>query len=97
VNGILLNEESYLNVAKEQLGPTLGSMGLENITAESGKLQFAGQERHSLRLHGTIQGVDLYETLICIKNGNYMASITVCSVGEDHTDAMLELFQKLEN
>ena len=43
----------------------------------------------------TIQGVELYETLVCIKNGNYMAGVVVCSVGTDITDSLLALFQKL--
>lgn len=97
VNGILLDEESYLAIAKDQVNSALSGMGLENITMENVKLQFAGQERHGLRLRGTLQGVDFYETLVCIKIGNYMANITACSVGADHTDSMLELFQKLEN
>lgn len=96
VNGLLLDEESYAKITKEQLPAALESAGFENVTAETVKLQFAGSEHHGIQVHGTVQGVDLYETLVCIKNGNYMASVVVCSVGTNTTDDLLALFQKLE-
>ena len=95
LNGILMDEESYVKLTKEQLPTALASAGFENVTAETVKVQLAGEERHGVKVHATIQGVDLYETLVCIKNGNYMASVVVCSVGTDTTDSLLALFQKL--
>ena len=95
INGILMDEESYAKLSKEQLPAALASAGFENVTAETVKLQFAGEERHGIEVRATIQGVELYETLVCIKNGNYMAGVVVCSVGTDITDSLLALFQKL--
>lgn len=96
VNGILMDEESYAKLSKEQLPAALANAGFENVTAETAKLQFAGEERHGVKVHATVQGVDIYESIVCIKNGNYMAGVVVCSVGTDTTDSLLALFQKLE-
>lgn len=96
VNGVLLDEESYIKISKDQLAPALESMGLENVTVETAKIQFAGEEHHGLRIHGTIQGIDFYEELVCIKNGNYIASVTVGTLGENKTDDLLAMFKKLE-
>lgn len=96
INGVLLDEESYLNASKDQLAPALESMGLENVTVETAKIQFAGEERHGLRIHATIQGIDFDEALVCIKNGNYMACVTVGTLGENKTDDLLAMFKKLE-
>lgn len=95
INGVLLDEESYLNASKDQLAPALESMGLENVTVETAKIQFAGEERHGLRIHATIQGIDFDEALVCIKNGNYMACVTVGTLGENKTDDLLAMFKKL--
>jgi hypothetical protein len=94
-NGILMDEESYINVSKSQLAPALESMGMENVTVETAKIQFAGEERHGLRIHATIQGIDFDEALVCIKNGNYIASVTVGTVGENKTDDLLAMFKRM--
>jgi ABC-type transport system substrate-binding protein len=93
---ILMDEESYINASKSQLAPALESMGMENVTVETAKLLFAGEERYGLRIHGTIQGVDFDEALVCIKNGNYIASVTVGTVGENKTDDLLAMFKRME-
>ena len=94
-NGILMDEKSYINVSKSQLAPALESMGMENVTVETAKIRFAGEERYGLRIHGTIQGVDFDEALVCIKNGNYIASVTVGTVGENKTDDLLAMFKRM--
>ena len=93
VNGILLNEKGYVEIAMPQMKQALEGIGLENVTVEQATLQFAGGEHAGIRIHGTTQGVDLYETVVCVKNGNYIASVTVCSVGTDSTADLLALFQ----
>jgi hypothetical protein len=95
LNGALLDEERYINVSKDQLAPVLESMGFGNVTVETAKIQFAGEERHGLRIHATIQGIDFDEALVCIKNGNYIASVTVGTVGENKTDDLLAMFKRM--
>ena len=95
INGILLDEKGYVDIAKDQLVKSLESVGLENVTAEIVTLQFAGAEHAGIRIHGTMQGVDLYETIACVKNGNYIASVVAASVGTDTTADLLALFKPL--
>ena len=95
INGILLDEKGYVEIAKDQLVKGLESVGLETVTAEPVTLQFAGAEHAGIRVQGTMQGVTLYETIACVKNGNYIASVVTASVGTDTTADLLALFKPL--
>ena len=94
-NGILMDEESYVELAKDQLKTALETAGCTNVTVEPAKFQFAGAERHGAKVYANLQGVDVYENIICIKNGNYMACVVVCSAGTDTTESMMAMFRKL--
>lgn len=92
INGVLLNEKTYIDISVEQLPAALQSMGLTNVTAEATTVHFAGAEHAGVRVHGVLSGVDFYEKIVCIKVGNYFGLVTVASYGEDTTDALLNMF-----
>lgn len=92
INGVLLNEKTYIDLSVEQLPAALQSMGLTNVTAEATTVQFAGAEHAGVRVHGVLSGVNFYEKLVCIKVGSYFGLVTVASYGEDTTDALLNMF-----
>ena len=95
INGILMDEESYVELAKDQLKTALETAGCINVSVEPAKFQFADAERHGAKVYANLQGVDVYENIICIKNGNYMACVVVCSAGTDTTESMMAMFRKL--
>ena len=95
INGILMDEEDYVELAKDQLKAALERTGCINVTVDPAKLPFAGEECHGVKVYASLQGVDVYETIICIKNGNYMVCAVFCSAVTDTTESMMEMFQKL--
>ncbi len=92
INGVLLDEQAYVDLSVEQLPAALISMGLVNVKAETTKLQFAGAEHAAVQVRGELAGVSFFEKIVCIKVGNYFGIVTVASYHEDATDALLELF-----
>lgn len=92
VNGVLLDEKSYMALSVEQLPTALQSMGLSNVTVEAATVHFAGADRAGVRVHGVLSGVDFYEKIVCIKVESYFGLVTVASYQEDITDTLLTMF-----
>lgn len=92
VNGVLLDEKTYMEISVEQLPTALQSMGLTNVTAVTATVSFAGKDHAAVQVHGKFSGVNFYEKIVCIKVGNYFGLVTVGSYHEDETDALLKMF-----
>lgn len=90
-----LDEQAYAELAQERVAPALEAMGVSNITTRLGAATLAGAEHPAIFLHGTLQGVELYETVVCVKAGDYMASVTAASYLSDATQDILALFYAL--
>jgi hypothetical protein len=89
---LAITEKEYMEASVGQLPAALQSMGVGDVTAELTEITFAGQPHAAIKVHGTIQGVDLYETLVCVKQGTYIACITSVSYMEDTTESVLAWF-----
>ena len=48
-----------------------------------------------MALTATVQDTPMYELVICLKQGNYIYCVTLCSYTEDVTAQMAELFYAL--
>ena len=90
--GKLLDEAGYLEIAVPKLEDALTSMGLSNVKVEQTPVQFAGLVREGAVISGEMDGVPMYETLVCIKQEGYMCCVTMCSWTEDITADLVELF-----
>ena len=90
----LIAEESTcpLEIAVPKLEDALTSMGLSNVKVEQTPVQFAGLVREGAVISGEMDGVPMYETLVCIKQEGYMCCVTMCSWTEDITADLTELF-----
>ena len=52
-------------------------MGLSNVKVEQTPVQFAGLVREGAVISGEMDGVPMYETLVCIKQEGYMCCVTI--------------------
>ena len=93
--GVLLDEKTYAEKGAEQLAPALESMGMSDVSTEITTISFAGGEHTAIRVYGLFQGVDFYETLVCVKVKSYIATITAGSYLEDVTGDVLAMFYSL--
>lgn len=89
---LALTEEAYAESAVDQVPAALEGVGFENVTAEVTQMSFAGQTHAAIKVHAQIMEIDFYETLVVVKQGNYIACITVASYMEDTTAEVLDLF-----
>ncbi len=95
VYGMALDEDKYLDVTLESLPAAFESSGIENLVIEKSSVEFAGATRPGLVVTGEISGVLLYESMTCIKQGNYMAVIALTSFNENITEQMAGLFYSI--
>lgn len=92
LQSIALTEKAYAEATVGQLPAALESMGIKNVTAEITEMTFAGENHVAIKLHGILQDYDFYETLLILKQGNYMACITVGCYDADTAGSILEQF-----
>ena len=90
--GTILSEQSYAEMSVGGLKDGLTGMGMEEVTVEVVKVNFAGQEHAGLQVHGIVSGVDFYELLVCVKVDSYMVSVCAASYYENITGNILDLF-----
>lgn len=88
-----ITEEEYFAAAKEPTKAALTSLGITVQSADIIKLQFAGQERTALAISGDYLGYSVYEYLVAIKCGDYIACVTVCTWDNNTCENILSQFQ----
>ena len=88
VNGAVYDEIGYVDVSLKSLPDQMTTAGYSDVSAEMVTVTFAGAQHYGISLSGKVNGSTLYETLVCIKEGNYMAVVTFATFGEDAADTM---------
>ena len=91
-NSLLVTENTYVEASRQQLSDALEQMGIENVSVEKDEMEFMGKTHSCLRVSGSMQGVDLFETLVVVKSGRTMIVVTACSYWEDTTEEILSNF-----
>ncbi|MBQ3481573.1 MAG: hypothetical protein IJH48_04435 [Oscillospiraceae bacterium] len=92
INGIIIKEDSYLDLGVSQLKDVFEQMGLNNVQTEKGSCSFAGGEHATMLISGEINGVRIFERMVLIKTGRYMATITATSQDADKLDEIMAFF-----
>ena len=88
----LTEDEFYEAGMSDGIVEGLKSVGVENIQFDKQPYEFAGEEHVSVLVTGTFNGVPLYERMVLIKNGNYVATVTAFSYNEQNVDKILGFF-----
>lgn len=91
-----LDEEGYIEAALPTLESTLAASGFEDIQIEKSTTTFLGSEHPCISVTVSIQGIPLYETLVPVKSGSVVYSITAASFQTDNTPDMLARFTALD-
>ena len=93
--GTTMSAQEYAELSAQQLPDAMTTYGFENVTAAVTTMEFAGAERPAVALTATVQDTPMYELVICMKQGNYIYCVTLCSYTEDVTAQMAALFYAL--
>lgn len=91
-NQLALSEEAYVKVATAGVQGALESAGFTDVSCEPATFTLAGREHAGMKVTAMAQNIPVYEAIVCIKTGGYMANLTVCTFGEDQTQALLDKF-----
>ena len=87
-----LNIQKTLESQFDTIKSTFKNMGFTDINLKYQKVTVDGTEFDGVVLSAKTQGVAFYETIFTFRKSNYLANITVCSVGTDNTAALLDCF-----
>lgn len=94
-NGAKYTESGCAEASAAVLPDQMTAAGYSNVAVETDTVTFAGAEHSCIRLTAELQGVPLYETLVLIKSGNYVASITFATFESDTTAELMNYFRAI--
>lgn len=92
IYGKVITPETYIDLSKDTVKDMLTSMGCENVEMEVRDVDFAGQTEKALHVKTELSGVSVYELCVVKSCGDHMANITITTMLEDTTDAILAKF-----
>lgn len=83
------------NIPLDEIVSMLESAGYSSIDCEMRTVDFADGTHYSIHIAGQFQGADIYQQMVYVKQGVYMATTTFTSYFEDTTDQLMEAFYSL--
>jgi len=93
---MLLPMQQLLDASTKLLVSGLEDMGATNIATSTKKVDFLGEERLVLLVQGEFMGGTLFETIVVMRDGMYMSSITMTSFNQDASQDMFAYFQPID-
>lgn len=87
-----LSEEKYVESCLDKTKAALESAGFQIDVCKAATVQFVGKSHAAIEIQGSYMGVDLYETLVVVKEGKYLACVTAGSYMENCTSDILGFF-----
>ena len=97
LGGAAVSAQDYVELSAGELGDTLSAYGYENVAVQVSAADFAGTEKcPAITVTGEKGGTAMYELMVCLKTGNYVYCVTLCSFTEDVTADMAALFTAVQ-
>ena len=90
--GTILDESKYIDAVIDQLKPSFESVGATDVMVETATYTVAGTEHSGVHCVFTLQGVNIHEQMVCIKDGRYMYNITCVGDSEDAAAGVMAMF-----
>lgn len=84
--GKMVSEDDYIDIALRTLPSQLVSAGYdEDMEIEKVTVDFAGEQRSAIKIKAAVYGSEVYQMMVVMKAGNYMALTTSTSFLADDT------------
>ena len=96
LGSLMLDEKGYLSSQIDGITEALGELNLSDIKTEIVKVDFAGRDTYAIRIVATISEMNFYEYLVAVKEGEYMANISLAGVDEEELKETMALFKPIE-
>lgn len=84
--------DEYMNAVVETSKESLVQSGFSNMVVERKDLTIDGKLFHSATMSGALEGTNVYQTIICIKNDHYLTLIQLITTTEEE---MLQIIDDL--
>ena len=91
-NGLIYSEDNYAKQSLEQMPKAFESSGLEITGSEVTTATLAGAQHAAIDLTLDYGGVTIYERIVCIKKGVYMACVTFTVLDKADLATLFESF-----
>lgn len=91
-----IDEKTYAEASTSQLEEALKQVGYNEVTAETTSIVFNGEEHAAIDVVCTMEGLTLYEKLICIQIDEYMVCITIGTTYTNTIEDVLSYFYTVE-
>ena len=89
-------DQLLLKASVPLLSSGLTDMGATNISSDTKQLTFLEEQRYALVVQADYQGMAMQETIFLIREGGYLASITITDISGNPTDDYVDYFQVIE-
>lgn len=93
---LLLPDQLMLKVSIPIITSGLSDMGATDIKSDTQKLTILGKERAALIVDANYQGAAMHETIFVIRQGGYLASITITDINGTSNQDFVDYFQVIE-
>lgn len=93
---MLLSDQQLLKVSIPLITSSLTDMGATNIASDTKQITFLSEDHVALILTSEYQGGQIQETIFVIRQGGYLASITITDMTGNPTDDFVDYFQVIE-
>lgn len=94
-NGAKYTESSYVDATVSVLPDKMTNAGYTDVSVNKTDVTLAGANHSGISVVATSNGVTVYETLVCVKVGNYVCTVTTATAETDTTAEILGLFEAL--
>lgn len=91
-----LTASKYVDSAMSQMSSALESAGFSNLEIQKTEVEIDGTKHPAIAISADVSGIKIYEKVVCIKCGDYIANITLATVSSDTTDELLSKFYNLD-
>ena len=90
--GAVIDTDAIVDQAIKSLPDQLAAASMTSVSCDKITVDFAGQQCVAINMHNTVNGVDVYQLQVYVKEGKYVAAVTFSSTLEDNIDIMRQFF-----
>jgi len=94
--GMSTTEEDLIgSEVMDVMRQTLEAVGYSDLTLDSGMVTFLGEDHAGIHLEAQLNGAPVYQQVVYVKQGSYVATVTFSSYSSDITGQLMDCFYKV--
>lgn len=90
--GKVTTEDVYAESVAKELPDMFESVGATNLQVEPTTYTFAGEEHSGIHVVTELQGVEVHEGMVCVKDGRFVYNVTCAAQSEEALAGVMAMF-----